>query len=448
MRHLAAAVRKQGRMREALEICAQGARLNPDDESLAQEAAFNSNYPSGVSPEAAFEAHSRFGRLVCSNAPAVNVPRPGPADSDRRLRLGFMSADFRQQSVAHFAEPLLSSLDGDEFELYLYYTNQVRDEVTDRFRAMAPNWRDAGLLADKALAAQIARDRVDVLVDLGGLTLMSRCGVLARRPAPVQATYLGYPNTTGLPTVDARLVDSSTDPVGPADRLSVERLVRLDPCFLCYRPPPGAPDPGPAPMLSSGRVTLGCFNALAKFSDACIHTWSRTLRAIPDSRLVLKNYDLAHDLIKQALLVRFVEHGVDTARIDLLPYEVDPADHLRTYQRIDIALDTFPYNGTTTTCEALLMGVPVVSRAGDVHASRVGLSILRAIGLERLVAASDESFVQAVATLAADPVGLARLRAELRLRLLGSVLCDSHSMGRRFGAAIRELWREACQRRP
>ena len=440
----AATLRRLGRMPESNELLERALRALPDHVSLAQEVAFNSNYTSGLSPRQVFEAHRRFGRLISAQAGASTLRAHRPEDPERRLRIGFMSPDFREHSVAYYAEPVIEGIDRSQFEVFCYHLYGSSDEVTARFRRLAGVWRESNLLNDDELGRRIVEDRIDVLVELTGLTTHARPALLARKPAPVILTYIGYPNTIGLPSVDYRFVDSLTDPPGDADACAVERLVRLDPCFLCYRPPAAPPAVSSPPSLGAGSVTFGSFNSLLKLSDEVLVLWSRVLRDSPGSRLVLKNWDLASPDVREGLLARMSAAGADPSVIELLPYEKKGADHLATYARIDIALDTYPYHGTTTTCEALLMGVPVVSLMGDRHASRVGLSLLSAVGLPHLAAASPDEFVRTTVQLARDRQSLASLRGSLRDRLLRSPLCDAPSHSKRFNSALRDIWRAAC----
>ncbi len=439
----AATLRRLGRMPECNALLDAALRAHPDHVSLAQELAFNSNYTSGLSPRQVYEAHERFGRLVMKTVGAGPLRTHRADDPIRRLRIGFLSPDFREHSVAYYAESVLEHLDRAQFEPYCYFTFGTADEITSRFKRLAKAWRDCVLLNDEELGRRIVADRIDILIELAGLTTHARPGLLARKPAPVLVTYIGYPNTIGLPTVDHRIVDSLTDPAGLADKCAVEHLVRLDPCFLCYRPPV-APEPGPPPAEADDAITFGSFNSLLKLSDDVLSLWARVMRGVPRSRLILKNWDLASADVRRGLTARLQSAGVEPSNIELLSYEKNSANHLGTYSRIDIALDTFPYHGTTTTCEALLMGVPVVSLVGDRHASRVGLSLLSAVGLPHLATRSPDEFVRAAVELAREREQLASLRAGLRGRLLSSPLCDAPAHARRFGHALRDIWTRAC----
>jgi predicted O-linked N-acetylglucosamine transferase (SPINDLY family) len=315
-----------------------------------------------------------------------------------------------------------------------------------RLRDYPIAWRSTVAADDERVAAMIAQDGIDILIDLAGHTAGNRLGVFCRKPAPVQGTYCGYPNTTGIEAVDFRLTDAVADPPGE-DAFYTERLVRLDRCFLCYRPPETVPVAGPSPAGPSGAVTLGSFNALPKINDRVIRLWARVLEAIPGSRLLLKNKALTDRELGPRMLRRFAEAGIGAERIEVMGYSPSTGEHLSLYQRVDIALDTFPYNGTTTTCEALWMGVPVVTLAGDHHAGRVGTSLLGAVGLPELAAATEDGYVETVRGLSADRSRLAALRAGMRERVSRSALCDVQGLVRGVEETYRDVWRAACGRK-
>jgi protein O-GlcNAc transferase len=365
-------------------------------------------------------------------------PRPAASSAEARaLRVGFVSSDLRRHSVSYFLEPLWDALDPASVEVLAYPASPLADAVTERLRARAALWRPLVGLSDDAAARAIRADGCDVLIDLNGHTMGNRLGVFARRAAPAQATWLGYPNTTGLAQMDARLVDAVTDPPGAAQWHS-ERLIRLDRPFLCYRPPDDAP--AVAARADDAPVTFGSFNNLAKVSAATLDLWSAVLRAVPESRLVMKTKPLADEGVRARVLDAFADRGVTADRLDLLGW-ITRGSPLAAYARIDVALDTVPYHGTTTTCEALWMGVPVVTRAGSVHAARVGAALLGACGLDDLAAETDDAFVRAAVALAADGARRAALRRSLRDTLRASALMDAPGFASAFETAMRSLHR-------
>jgi predicted O-linked N-acetylglucosamine transferase (SPINDLY family) len=386
------------------------------------------------------EAHAACGRAL-GQAP-VGAAFPGSLDPDRCLRIGFMSPDFRAHSAAYFIAPLLRALDRGTFEpiAYAAFDEFPPDAMTDEFRRLCPQWRDISGLRGEPLDRAIRSDRVDVLVDLAGHTAGHRLETLARRPAPVIASWLGYPCTTGIPGVDLRIVDAITDPAPEADAFATERLARIDGCFVCYGARPDAPAPD---LLPPGAPVFGSFNNIAKLDQPVVALWSRLLHEAPGSRLLLKSANLGQHAVREHTEARFAAHGVSADRLELVG-GLPALDHLAFYSRMHVALDPFPYSGTTTTCEALWMGVPVVTLAGRSHAGRVGMSLLSAAGMPDLVAGSPREYVRIANELAADQGRLRALRAGLRERLRSSGLCDGPGFARRFGALIREEWRRWC----
>ena len=349
-----------------------------------------------------------------------------------------MSADLRTHSVAWFLLPLLEAIDRVRFEVHCYPNSAKADTMTQRLRAASAGWHPIDALDDAAAARQVRDNRIDLLIDLSGHSAGQRLGLFARRAAPTQATWLGYPNTTGLPAIDFRLVDTVTDPdEDAAQALASERLLRIPGCFVCYGPPPEAP-PVEARRAagSDGPIVFGSFNNLQKISATTLDLWSAVLAAEPDSLLALKAGSLEQPGVQTRLQQAVAARGIDPARLRFLPRDTDVAGHLARYGGIDVALDTFPYHGTTTTCEALWMGVPVVSLAGDWHASRVGASLLAAAGCAQDCATDPDGYVAAALHAAgiarADPA--ARLRR--RERLAASLLLDRARFATHFAEAI------------
>jgi predicted O-linked N-acetylglucosamine transferase (SPINDLY family) len=301
-------------------------------------------------------------------------------------------------------------------------------------------WCDITHLTDKEAASRIFSDRVDLLVDLSGHTAWNRLGVFALRPAPVQLTYIGHPNTTGLSTVDYRIVDELTDPDNPAHSGNTEKLIRLPHVFLTYLPPPASVHPGEPPHVHSNHITFGSFNALPKITPSVIETWCSLLDTSEGSRLLLKNNNFTDQSVRDSVLDMFTKHNIDPDRIELLPPCRSIAAHLDMYNRVDIALDTFPYNGTTTTCEALWMGVPVIALRGTSHASRVGLSILHEIGLEEFAASNVQDYIKIASDLANNKQRIKSLRRTLRNRLSDSMLGRHTEFTRNLESAYETAW--------
>jgi predicted O-linked N-acetylglucosamine transferase (SPINDLY family) len=395
-----------------------------------------------ISREELFAEHLAYGRAVGQGAAA---PFAG-ADPGKRLRVAILSPDLRTHSCAFFLEPLLRYLDREQFELYLYHDHFREDAVSQRLRGFAALWRNFIGQPAAVVEKTIREDAPDILVDLTGHVGLNRLPLFARRLAPVQVTYLGYPDTTGVPAMDFRFTDAVADPEGEADRFATERLVRFAPTAWAYAPPADAPAVVPAPGGARGWVTFGCFNNLAKITDGMLATWGRILAGVPHSRLRLKGRGLGDDAIRERYRERLGRCGLDPARVELLDRTADTRQHLALYHDIDVALDTFPYNGTTTTCEALWMGVPVISLAGDRHMSRVGASLLAAAGHPEWVATDADDYVRRAIELAANPTRLAGIAAGLRDELARSPLLDHAGQAARFGAALRACWVERCTR--
>jgi predicted O-linked N-acetylglucosamine transferase (SPINDLY family) len=365
-------------------------------------------------------------------------------DPERRVRVGYLSPDFWSHPVARFIEPILMHHDRRTFEVWCYNAHEPADAVTLRLRGLAERWVDCAALTDEALAARIRADGIDVLVDLAGHTAGNRLLAVARRPAPVTATYLGYPTTTGIEAIRYRITDAHVDPADEPSN-NVETPLRLPQSYYCYAEVEETREAAPLPAKLTGRVTFGCFNSSVKWSDEALRLWARVLEAIGGSTLLLKAKDLGKPAIAKRVLERFEQLGVDTRRIVLQGWEASRSDHFAVYDRVDIAVDTYPYNGATTTCEALSMGVPVVTLEGPTHASRMGASVLAAAGFPEWIAPTPERYVEICAALAGDLDGLQATRSSLRERLRASPLMD----GARFTADLerlyREMWRSWCR---
>ena len=424
---------------EAIAAYARRMAARPQDLRAFSELLFAMNYGESIAPEQHATAHRRYGEVAAVLAPPM-VARVPAAREGRRLRLGFVSSDLRRSSVAWFLWPLLEHMDRSAWELHAYNAHPREDDVTRRLKPLFEHWRDISRVDDAAAAQQIADDAIDLLIDLNGHTDGNRLPIFARRPAPVQLTWLGYANTTGLPTVDYRITDEEADPPGTTEALHSETLLRVPGCFLCFRPPEDAPPPGPAQVERP--ITFGSFNQRQKIGPAVVALWSRVLKAVPGSRLLLKTRGSEDHGAAAALLALFEAGGIEPARVTVLGRLQDVENHLARYHDIDIALDTFPYAGTTTTCDTLWMGVPVVTLAGATHVSRVGVSLLKAVGLAELVARDADDYVRIAAELAADRDRLAALRQGLRERMARSPLIDAAGYARRFQALLESAWRQ------
>ncbi len=429
-----------GRADLAAPLLARAVQLAPGDVESACNHAMTLNYVAGAEPVEVLAAHARAARAMSVATGIAPSPRRAAHAPAGALRVGYLSPDFRSHSVASFFEPLLVNRERAAHAALLYMTAPKTDAVSDRLRDAADGWLEVAGLSDTELALRLRADRLDVLIDLAGLTRGSRIGVLARRPAPLQGTYLGYPSTTGAAGVDFRIVDGITD-TPEADGWHSEKLVRLERCFLAYQPPAAADAPEPALPPEGAPVTFGSFNLFMKISPAAARAWGRILDGVPGSRLLLKTIGLDAPAVRAVFVETLRNAGLDTERVDFLPFAPTRRAHLETYTRLHVALDPFPYCGTATTCEALFMGVPVVTLRGRMHAERVGASLLTAMGgpAAGWVAHSEDEYVRKAVALAEDRTGLRGLRTGIRPALLTSPLCDGAALARAFEGAVRGL---------
>jgi len=441
--NLGNALYEQGQLEEAVRSYREALALKPDFAMAHSNLLFVLHYELAGGPEALFAEHLRW---AAQQAPAttVRLPHPGERAPERRLRIGYVSPDFRAHSVAYFIEPILEAHDRRGFEVFCYSDVSRPDGVTARLQSLADGWRSTFGMTSAQVEDQVRQDRIDILVDLAGHTGGNRLLVFARKPAPVQVTYLGYPDTTGLRAIDYRITDEWADPPGQTERLHTEELVRLPRGFLCYRPPRDAPEIAPLPALGTGAVTFGSFNNLAKMTPEVIGLWSAILREVPGARLILKSKALGDAGAQERLRETFRQNGVAAQRIVLWGVIPGHRGHLEAYQQIDIALDSYPYHGTTTTCEALWMGVPVIVLAGGAHVSRVGVSLLSAVGLAEFIADCPERYLELAAGTAGDLDRLRRLRAQLRDRMTGSPLTGVTGFTKSIEDAYRRMWRRWC----
>ena len=426
-----------GNGRKAIRHFRRALEIEPADCSARSGLLVAMHYGSDFDPAPLYSEHLKWGQgqAVPADDAERDSPRVGP-------RVGYVSPVFLgAHPVSYFIEPVIEA----HRERPTCYADQDRPAELSHAR-----WRNIAGWSDEQLFKQIRRDRIGILVDLAGHFAGNRLRVFARRPAPVQITWLGYPNTTGLAAVDYRITDAVADPPGMTEHLHTERLVRLSGCFLCYKPPGDAPRVNALPCRRARPFTYGCFNKLAKITPAAVKLWASILRATPRSRLVLHHggsaYSESNPRTRDELLRRFEKHSVEADRIQIVPFLRTGREHLKLYHQVDVALDTFPYNGATTTCEALWMGVPVITLAGRVHVSRVGASLLRAAGIPEWIAETPEQYRRQAIEAASDRAGLERLRRRLRDCVAGSPLSDSAGFTRGLERTYRELWRTTAAR--
>jgi protein O-GlcNAc transferase len=439
--NLAAALCESGEVSEAIDVYYSLRRLRPADAASHSQLLYALHYHDRVAPESVLREHLHGAGAHAEPLYAEIRPLPNDPNPRRRLRVGYVSADFRDHPVARFFEPLLTHHDRTRCEVFCYCDVARPDQVTERLRRLSEHWCDTGHLTDAVLAEKIRRDRIDVLVDQAGHTVANRLLVFARRPAPVQVTFNGYVNTTGLASMDYRITDLCHDPPGTSDHFYSERLFRLPRSCWCFAGRGDAGAPGPLPALRNGFVTFACFNKIAKLSDSAVRVFARVMDAVPGSRLVAVAIGGSHN---GAAVRRLEALGIPADRLRVLGRAPTPADYLRRFRDVDISLDTFPFNGITTTCDSLWAGVPVVSLEGRTFVSRAGLGILSAAGFPELVARDVDQFVRTAAALATDFAGLAELRAGLRAKVASSALCDGPAFASAMEKAFRSMWESWC----
>ena len=442
--NLGNAYKNQGKLTEAVAAYQKALELKPDYVDAHSNLVFCMNYDEQFTQRDIVAESRRWDAVHAVPRGADERPHPNDPDPERRLRVGYVSPDFREHSVSYFLDPVIAHYDRGTFEVFCYAGVVRPDKKTARFRDLSDGWCSTVGMTDAAVAERIREDGIDILVDLAGHSANNRLLVFAERPAPVQVTWLGYPNTTGLSAMDYRLTDAIADPAGDAEASHSETLVRLPNGFLCFTPTADAPEIGEAHAPAAGHVTFGSFNNLAKVTPDVVATWARVLDGAPTSRLLIKSRPLADAETHKRYVEMFDAHGIDAERVELIPRIPLRYGHLGAYGRVDIGLDPFPYNGTTTTCEALWMGVPVITLSGDRHAGRVGASILNRVGLGDLVAETREAYVETAVALANDLNRLSTLRNGLRDRVRQLPLCDADAFARDVEAAYREMWRRVC----
>jgi protein O-GlcNAc transferase len=444
--NLGLALQDQGNVEKAEEYYRCALEMRPDFTLCFSNLLILMNYNSRHDAQSIFAEHLRFSRQIAKPRYPAAFHYANDRRRSRQLRVGYVSASFNRYSVNYFLEPVLVSHNHDRFEVFCYSDVSIPDNTTERMRGYSDQWREIKGMPDEKAAELIRKEGIDILVDLAGHTGYNRMLVFARKPAPVQISWLGYPNTTGLSTIDYRIVDGYTDPPGLTDPFYTEKLIRLPDSFLCYLPDKDSPAVSDLPAMKFGHITFGSFNYFPKVSPQTAELWAKILIAVPGSRLVMKTRNFADSATRRYAMDMFIRQGIAAERIELLSMKTSFEAHLDTYNRIDIALDTFPYNGTTTTCEALWMGAPVVTFAGNVHASRVGRSILTNIGLPELVAGTFEEYISIAVNLAGDLKRLQTMREGLRDRMVHSPLTDAERFIVNLENCYLKMWEEWCNR--
>jgi predicted O-linked N-acetylglucosamine transferase (SPINDLY family) len=384
------------------------------------------------------EAHAEYDRQHAAPLGGAIAKHENTRDRHGRLRLGFVSPDLWQHPVGYFLVRVLENLSREQQETICYSDRIVKDDLARRLQAAATQWRDVIGMSDERLAEQIRSDQVDILFDLAGHTAHNRLLTFARKPAPIQITWIGYEGTTGLAAMDYLLADRHVAPEG-SQQFYREQVLRMPDGYLCYDPPATAPPVGRLPSLAKGYTTFGSFNNPAKITPEVVAVWAKILGRVPTARLVLKYRGLGDPTLKRRYLDLFTAHDVEPRRLELLPPS-SHAEYLATYHQVDVALDPFPFSGSATTCEALWMGVPVVTCPGETFASRHSLSHLSNVGLTGTIAHDLDEYVELAVSLAGDLPRLAALRAGLRQRMAASPLCDGKRFATNLTSLLQDVW--------
>jgi predicted O-linked N-acetylglucosamine transferase (SPINDLY family) len=440
--NLASWLLERGEADLAIDHCRQAIALDPQNPTWHASYIYGLLYSPHVDDRTIFEEHRRWGSTFADPTPKVVGGRTRDCSPERRLRIGYVSPYFREHAIMVFVEGILKHHSHDAFEVICYSDLQRPDAGTERLRQYSDQWVDTACLSDAELAQRIVDDRIDLAVDLTGHLPGSRLLAFARRPAPVQITYMGYQHTTGMAEMDYRLTDDFADPPGMTEACYTESLVRLPGSFFCYQPDSRAPEVNPLPAIDRGFVTFGSFNKLQKVNVDVLATWATVLAQVADSRLLILGRQ-SGEMVNRLHRV-FAEHGVGAERVQFAKPRAR-CDYLALHHEVDVALDAFPFNGHTTTCEALWMGVPVVMLAGMSYVTRFGGSALSVLGLTDCISANRDEYVAAAARLAGDVSMLQQLRQTLRGRMAASVLCDAAGFTRSLELAYRQMWTKYCE---
>jgi predicted O-linked N-acetylglucosamine transferase (SPINDLY family) len=435
-------LKDRGELDDAIAAYRRAIALRPDLPYLHSNLLLTLHYHAGFSPADIAREHRAWAERHVAPLTAARRPHENDPEPDRRLRVGYVSPDFREHPVARFLLPLLREHDRRQVEVFAYSDVTTPDAVTAIVRNHVDRWRDVALLGDEQLADRVRADSIDILVDLASHSGHNRLLTFARKPAPVQVSYLAYCSTTGVDAIDYRVTDRFLDPPGESTHY-IETSLHLPHCYWCYCAPPLQNSVPPTTQRLPGPPTFGCLNNFAKVTDITLELWTRLLRRVPEARLLVYARAETHrDRVRRALR----EARVEESRAAFVGHQ-PLADYLATYRLIDVALDPHPYGGGTTTCDALWMGVPVVSLAGRTAVSRAGSTLLANVGLERLVARNEEQYVELAAALIRDASALAALRRELRERIESSPVMDAKRFARDLETAFRRVWRVWCERR-
>jgi protein O-GlcNAc transferase len=437
-------ISRQGKLNEAENYYKRALQINPNNFNAEEAFVFNMLYNPRYAEQAIFSEHLRLAKKFAEPLSVFILPHTNEQIVSRKLRIGYVSPDFKRHPVACFIEPVLAAHNREYFEVFCYSNVAQCDDITERIKQFTDQWRDICIVSDEKAAELIRKDRIDILIDLSGHTADNRILLFARKPAPVQVTWIGYPPTTGLATIDYKIVDHYTNPLGITERFYSEKLVRLPESLVTYLPDRESPEVGPLPALTTGHITFGSFNNFQKITPQVIEVWAKILTSVQDACLILKSKIFSDKNICRYATNLFIQKGIIANRIILQSADPSPK-HLESYNSVDIGLDTFPFNGLTTSCEALWMGVPVITLAGTCYAARAGVSVLSNVGLKELIAETPDEYISTAVNLATDLKKLQLLREHLRNMMLCSPICNAKRITAHLEICYHKMWETWCK---
>ena len=436
-------LKERGQLEEAVAAYRRAGQIRPDYVIAHSNLLLGLHYLPDLDAPSLFQEHRLWDQIHAQPLARLIAPHGNDPNPERRLRVGYVSPDFREHSVTYFIENLLAGHDPDWVEAFCFSDVVRADPTTARLQQYAQHWRDITTMSDSQIAEMIRRDQIDILVDLAGHTAHNRLLVFARKPAPIQVTWLGYPNTTGMSAMDYRLTDAYADPPGTTEHLHSERLVRLPETFACFRPAEDSPAVGPLPAIERGYVTFASLHTQAKLNERVLAWWAGILRQVPDSRVLMVATGLDEISRQRSLIDFFGGKGVGPERLEFRGRQ-SLQQYLAIHNEVDVLLDTHPFTSHTISCHALWNGVPVVTLAGDRHYSRMVTSVLLNLSLPELIAQTPDEYVRIAGELAGNLPRLAELRSTLRERMQASPLTDGPRFTRHVEQAYREMWRAWC----
>jgi len=434
----------QGKLDEAKKYFKHALKLKPDELRPYANILMMMNYNSDYDAKRIFSEHVQFAKHFCDPLYPTTHLYTNKRTPNRRLKVGYVSPDFRRHPVACFIEPVIKVHSNEYFDVYCYSNSKIRDQVTERIQRYADHWRDITEITDEEASGLIRVDEIDILVDLAGYTGDNRVQLFARKPAPIQVSWIGYLTTTGLSAINYKIADNYTDPLCMTEQFYTEELIRLPESFLCYLPDEDSPKVNNLPALLTGNITFGSFNNFRKVRPEVFTLWAKVLNVIPGSRLIMKGKNFFDKSTCQYAINMFIQRGIAPERITLLSSDPSPK-HLESYNQVDIGLDTFPFNGAATTCEAMWMGVPVITLAGAAYHSRTGISLLSNVGLPELVAKTSDEYVSIAVNLAKDLQRLRSIRERLRDMIKYSPLCDAKKFTLSLEMCYSKMWETWCK---